>query len=46
MSNLLECHNICKTYREGSLDTHVLKGVSFELKKRGVGVDHWLVWFR
>lgn len=33
MSNLLECHNICKTYREGSLDTQVLKGVSFELKK-------------
>ncbi|WP_282176608.1 lipoprotein-releasing ABC transporter ATP-binding protein LolD [Vibrio nereis] len=33
MSNLLECHNICKTYREGNLDTQVLKGVSFELKK-------------
>lgn len=33
MSNLLECHNICKTYREGSLDTQVLKGVSFALKK-------------
>ncbi|MBN3492798.1 lipoprotein-releasing ABC transporter ATP-binding protein LolD [Vibrio neptunius] len=33
MSNLLQCHNICKTYREGSLDTQVLKGVSFELKK-------------
>ncbi|NOI28220.1 lipoprotein-releasing ABC transporter ATP-binding protein LolD [Vibrio coralliilyticus] len=33
MSNLLQCHNICKTYREGSLDTQVLKGVSFDLKK-------------
>lgn len=33
MSNLLQCHNICKTYREGTLDTQVLKGVSFELKK-------------
>ena len=33
MSNLLHCHNICKTYREGSLDTQVLKGVSFDLKK-------------
>ncbi|KHA61362.1 ABC transporter [Vibrio variabilis] len=33
MSNLLQCHNICKTYREGALDTQVLKGVSFELKK-------------
>ncbi|NIY81538.1 lipoprotein-releasing ABC transporter ATP-binding protein LolD [Vibrio hepatarius] len=33
MSNLLQCHNICKTYREGTLDTQVLKGVSFELKE-------------
>ncbi|EGA71865.1 ABC transporter, ATP-binding protein [Vibrio sinaloensis DSM 21326] len=33
MSNLLQCQNICKTYREGTLDTQVLKGVSFELKK-------------
>ncbi|MFB9216931.1 lipoprotein-releasing ABC transporter ATP-binding protein LolD [Vibrio sinaloensis] len=33
MSNLLQCQNICKTYHEGTLDTQVLKGVSFELKK-------------
>ena len=33
MNNLLQCHNICKTYREGSIDTQVLKGVSFELQK-------------
>ena len=33
MSNLLQCQNICKTYREGTLDTQVLKGVSFELQK-------------
>ncbi|KOO08201.1 lipoprotein-releasing ABC transporter ATP-binding protein LolD [Vibrio hepatarius] len=33
MSNLLQCHNICKTYREGTLDTQVLKGVSFDLKE-------------
>lgn len=33
MSNLLQCHNVCKTYREGSFDTQVLKGVSFDLKK-------------
>ncbi|WP_117234363.1 lipoprotein-releasing ABC transporter ATP-binding protein LolD [Vibrio maerlii] len=33
MSNLLQCHDIKKTYREGSLDTEVLKGVSFEIKE-------------
>ncbi|MFY2508322.1 lipoprotein-releasing ABC transporter ATP-binding protein LolD [Vibrio pectenicida] len=33
MNNLLQCHNICKTYREGSHDTQVLKGVSFELQR-------------
>ena len=33
MNKLLQCHNICKTYREGSIDTQVLKGVSFELQK-------------
>ncbi|WP_047046513.1 lipoprotein-releasing ABC transporter ATP-binding protein LolD [Vibrio mexicanus] len=33
MSNLLQCHNVCKTYVEGSLDTQVLKGVSFEIQK-------------
>ncbi len=33
MSNLLQCHNVCKTYREGALDTQVLQGVSFELKQ-------------
>ncbi|GLT18242.1 lipoprotein-releasing system ATP-binding protein LolD [Vibrio zhanjiangensis] len=33
MNNLLQCQNICKTYREGDLDTQVLKGVSFELQK-------------
>ncbi|MBU2897109.1 lipoprotein-releasing ABC transporter ATP-binding protein LolD [Vibrio hepatarius] len=32
MNNLLQCHNICKTYREGSHDTQVLKGVSFDLQ--------------
>ncbi len=32
MSNLLQCNQVCKTYREGGLETQVLKGVSFELK--------------
>ncbi len=31
MNNLLQCQNVCKTYREGGLDTQVLKGVSFDL---------------
>ncbi|MEZ9132387.1 lipoprotein-releasing ABC transporter ATP-binding protein LolD [Vibrio breoganii] len=29
MSNLLECQNLKKTYTEGSVDTQVLRGVSF-----------------
>ena len=33
MNNILQCHSICKTYREGSMETEVLKGVSFSLKK-------------
>lgn len=33
MSNLLQCHNICKIYREGTFDTQVLKGVSFGLER-------------
>lgn len=33
MSNLLKCHNVCKTYHEGAFDTQVLKGVSFDLSK-------------
>ncbi|WP_295902886.1 lipoprotein-releasing ABC transporter ATP-binding protein LolD [uncultured Vibrio sp.] len=33
MNNLLQCHNVCKTYHDGSLDTQVLKGVSFDLDK-------------
>lgn len=33
MSKLLQCHDIRKTYREGSLDTEVLKGVSFDIEK-------------
>ncbi|CAH7343856.1 lipoprotein release complex - ATP binding subunit [Vibrio chagasii] len=33
MSNFLQCNDIRKTYREGSLDTEVLKGVSFEVEK-------------
>lgn len=32
MNNLLHCHDLCKTYREGGLDTQVLKGVSFEIQ--------------
>ncbi|GAK87845.1 lipoprotein releasing system ATP-binding protein LolD [Vibrio ponticus] len=33
MSDLLQCHDVTKTYHEGALDTQVLKGVSFELKR-------------
>lgn len=33
MSNLLQCHNVCKTYHEGAFDTQVLKGVSFDINK-------------
>lgn len=33
MSNLLQCHNVCKTYHEGAFDTQVLKGVSFDMYK-------------
>lgn len=34
MSNvLLTCSNIKKTYQEGELETHVLKGVSFSIQK-------------
>lgn len=33
MSNLLKCCSVRKTYREGSMETEVLKGVSFDLKK-------------
>ncbi|MCY9824972.1 lipoprotein-releasing ABC transporter ATP-binding protein LolD [Vibrio chagasii] len=33
MNNFLQCNDIRKTYREGSLDTEVLKGVSFEIEK-------------
>ncbi|OLQ94269.1 lipoprotein releasing system, ATP-binding protein [Vibrio ponticus] len=33
MSDLLQCRDVTKTYHEGALDTQVLKGVSFELKR-------------
>ncbi|GEM74876.1 lipoprotein-releasing ABC transporter ATP-binding protein LolD [Vibrio sagamiensis] len=33
MNKLLKCRDIRKTYREGSLDTEVLKGVSFDIEK-------------
>ncbi|GLO61276.1 lipoprotein-releasing system ATP-binding protein LolD [Vibrio sp. MACH09] len=33
MSDFLQCRSICKTYREGSMDTEVLKGVSFSIDK-------------
>ncbi|WP_260258715.1 lipoprotein-releasing ABC transporter ATP-binding protein LolD [Vibrio intestinalis] len=33
MSDLLQCQNVCKTYHDGALDTQVLKGVSFDLKR-------------
>jgi lipoprotein-releasing system ATP-binding protein len=32
MNNLLQCHNVCKTYQEGELRTQVLKGVSFGIQ--------------
>lgn len=32
MSNLLQCHNLKKTYVEGSVETQVLRGVSFSIK--------------
>ncbi|MBF4281779.1 lipoprotein-releasing ABC transporter ATP-binding protein LolD [Vibrio anguillarum] len=32
MNNLLQCHNVCKTYHEGELRTQVLKGVSFGIQ--------------
>lgn len=32
MNNLLQCHNVCKTYQEGELQTQVLKGVSFNIQ--------------
>lgn len=32
MNNLLQCHNVCKTYLEGELRTQVLKGVSFGIQ--------------
>jgi len=33
MNNFLQCHNVRKTYREGTLDTEVLKGVSFSIAR-------------
>ena len=33
MNKLFECRDIRKVYREGSLDTEVLKGVSFDIDK-------------
>ncbi|MGF1753272.1 lipoprotein-releasing ABC transporter ATP-binding protein LolD [Vibrio makurazakiensis] len=33
MNKFLHCHDVRKTYREGSLDTEVLKGVSFSVSK-------------
>ncbi|MBD1573877.1 lipoprotein-releasing ABC transporter ATP-binding protein LolD [Vibrio sp. S17_S38] len=33
MKVLLSCHGVCKTYREGSLETEVLKGVSLDIQK-------------
>ena len=33
MNKLLVCQNICKTYREGTCDTDVLKGVSFSMEQ-------------
>jgi len=33
MNNLLRCHQVCKTYQEGELQTQVLKGVSFDIQK-------------
>lgn len=34
MNNLLQCRSVCKTYREGAMETEVLKGVSFSLAQR------------
>ncbi|KEY91045.1 lipoprotein-releasing system ATP-binding protein [Candidatus Photodesmus blepharus] len=33
MSNLIECRNLCKTYRDGLFDVQVLKGISFAMKR-------------
>ncbi|MBW3694600.1 lipoprotein-releasing ABC transporter ATP-binding protein LolD [Vibrio sp. T187] len=33
MNKFLHCHDVKKTYREGNLDTEVLKGVSFSISK-------------
>lgn len=33
MSDLLQCRDVTKIYHEGALETHVLKGVSFDLKR-------------
>ena len=33
MNNLLRCHQVCKTYQEGELQTQVLKGVSFDIQR-------------
>ncbi len=33
MNNLLRCHQVCKTYQEGELQTQVLKGVSFDIQQ-------------
>ncbi|PJC88121.1 lipoprotein-releasing system ATP-binding protein LolD [Vibrio sp. HA2012] len=33
MNNLLQCRSVCKTYREGLMETEVLKGVSFSMQK-------------
>ncbi|HAS62481.1 MAG TPA: lipoprotein-releasing ABC transporter ATP-binding protein LolD [Vibrio sp.] len=33
MSDLLQCRDVTKIYHEGALETQVLKGVSFELKR-------------
>jgi lipoprotein-releasing system ATP-binding protein len=32
MSSFLQCHSVTKTYLEGSVETNVLKGVSFDMK--------------
>ena len=33
MSDLLQCRDVTKIYHEGALETQVLKGVSFDLKR-------------